>query len=580
MTPWLELRRRASDHWEWYRLHTAEGTAAGRYAVSSLGDRPPLTAYDHHVTGWNAEAFALSGAALSWDVAFGDGQHARVRIAKDGAGVWSGRFKVYAGPSVPVALGQEQHLDATAEQLEEDLDVVRFDGSRLTLSHADVASSATLVRLDAIATGRTLAGTATLVGGATLSVDGRRSALSSFGFVPRADRGAWQATTRRRVENLLMNGNPPPAGPCTVVLGASAPPFAPSIACLSSSTCAPDFVCDGGACMPARRDDDQAHHPQSYTLNELTISCPMTNPFNGSAIAAPRLIHGWVATPNAPAPANGYPAVLALNGHGGTARAVMTPDEPLGIFYYGDAYARRGFLVVAIDIKHHPDEPIGGEDGSHSAIIGDGYAGSDWEEDGERVWDLMRATDWIQSRTDVDRARMIVTGLSMGGEETTLLAALDPRFAMAIPAGYSPDMDVLLAVSGHNCWQWRLSSIHEYLDQADLHALIAPRALLVETGKQDLIFSDRSPPFSGDLQVMRRSRAAWSAAEGTRLQLYLHYDVHAYHFGDLRAGDATGLGVGIASPVTGSTVSKAWQTDTTTTTLAPTVFDVITADLP
>lgn len=536
----LSFRRRTGGTWQHYRLRTALGTAAGRLAVTTSGSpAPAAAAFDHHVTGWSAEAFPLTGDALSWDLGLGDGRRARLWIARDASRAWTGRFKVYAGPK----------LDPSGEQLEEDLYDVAFDGKTLTLGRP--GAGGTTARIEAQASGRTLRGTLTDTRGATTPLEGPRAALMSYG-VSRKDRSAWQLATRQRIENLMMNGAPAPATPCKVVVGAPQPPLA--------------------AALPPERDDDAGNHPQDYTRSELTLTCPVSNPFDGRAIASPRIIHGWLAVPTSLPPSGRHPVVVAVNGHGGTADAVMASDS---IFHYGDAFARRGFVVMAVDIKHHPDEPIAGEDGVHPAITGDGFATSDWEEDGERVWDVLRATDWLLSRDDVDASHPVVTGLSMGGEETTLLAALDTRFAVAIPAGYSPDMDVLLAIGGHNCWQWRHADIREYLDQSDLHALIAPRGLLVQTGKLDGNYSARTPTWSADVQVMRKTRAAWASSEESRVQHYLHYDEHAYHFGDRRPGEATGLGVVVTLDPGARPASQAWQTDGATVPFAKSVFDVV-----
>jgi hypothetical protein len=112
-----------------------------------------------------------------------------------------------------------------------------------------------------------------------------------------------------------------------------------------------------------------------------------------------------------------------------------------------------------------------------------------------------------------------------------------------------------------------------------LQALIAPRPLVVQTGAMDNVFSTRTPPYSSDYQVMRRSRAVWTQAEGAGLSHYLHYDVHSYHFGDLRAFDATGLGVTAAAPIVGSPATQAWETDGTTSVLSPTLFELIATQL-
>lgn len=544
--PWLELRRHTGDRWDWFRLHVRDGIAVGRYARATTAERPPITSYDHLVTGFRDAEFALGAAGpLGWDLLVANSLRARVRIDRGATGGFVGRFKIYGDlMQVPPSEGEE---------LEFDLEDVAFDGTRLAFTRRDPAG-ALRETFTATAAGRTLDGTLTRDGQAPVRVHGTRSNLLAYGLVPRADRTSWQETTRRRLEDLLMAGNPAPSGPCAVTLGAaSAPP--------------------SSAALYPNRDDDAATWPQSYTLAELTISCRLVSRFDGLPVPRPRVIHGWVAKPIAAAPPAGYRTVIAVNGHNGNAHDVMTPDHE---FWYGDAFARRGYLVVAMDVKHHPDEPVDGEDGVISPILGDGFATSDWEEDGERVWDVMRATDYALSRSDVDAPHLAITGLSMGGEVTTLAAALDPRFATVVPAGWSPDTDVLEMKGSHGCWKWHNAEIRDYVDQSGLHALIAPRPLVVLTGKDDPIFSDRDPHWSHELQLMRRSRVAYVGAEAARIHHYLHFDVHAYHVGDRREGEAGGLGVQVtALPVTPES-SQLWQNDGETTSIAPTLFDLLT----
>lgn len=53
-----------------------------------------------------------------------------------------------------------------------------------------------------------------------------------------------------------------------------------------------------------------------------------------------------------------------------------------------------------------------------------------------RVWDVMRAIDYIQTRTDVDSKRVAVTGISGGGKISLFSAALDTRIKVAVISGY------------------------------------------------------------------------------------------------------------------------------------------------
>src|SRR5262249_51061363 len=137
--------------------------------------------------------------------------------------------------------------------------------------------------------------------------------------------------------------------------------------------------------------------------------------------------HGYLARPHGKPPAGGWPAVVSFNGHYSSARGTMNPDHIL--YWYGDAFARRGFVVLALDIGHRPvadratlykdfsagDDP-GHGNGPHPAIESPGMD-SDWEEYGERTWDAERAVDYILTLPEVNPSRIIATGLSMGGME-------------------------------------------------------------------------------------------------------------------------------------------------------------------
>jgi poly(3-hydroxybutyrate) depolymerase len=552
--PWLTFRRKIAaasesepnasepDSWEWYRVRLAAGTLAGRYARSATQDMPPLSAFERRVTGWDSGAFPLSGNTFAWDVNVDTLGLAKVRVSRSSTSQpWTGTFKIYAGPG----------MDSADEELESDLAHVSFDGARLDFEWKD--SLGQHHTFAGTASGRTLAGYLDVATQTPLAAWGTRAGVLSFGRVPRGDRATWQARTRAGVANLAMNGAPAPSS-CSVKLG--------------------DALAPRVGTTPPERDDDADHRMAQYTRREITIACWLTNGWDGSKISTPRVIHGYVTTPVGDTPDGGWATVVALNGHGGTAEATLSPDDPA--YYYGDAYARRGFKVLALDVKHHADEEIAGELGTHPPILGDGYGSSDFEEDGERTWDVLRGVDWLFTQRDVDAKRVLVTGHSMGAEVATYVAAMEPRLAGAIVSGFSADMDVLAAVHTHGCWRWAGSEIREYIDQSDLHALIAPHLLLVETGKQDPNFSQRTPPWSGDVQTLRRSHVAWAQSEHNMVQHYLHYDGHAYHFGGPRPNETVGLGVQV-HVIGKKNHMVSWEIDATTHPLAPDLFDFLTA---
>ena len=526
------------------------GVLVGRARFAWDPAAPGPAQYPHHVTGWNAQVLEHGNPQSAFEVRIGGDRLARLRIgrAPDGQGM-VGTLKVYAS-GLMGALGEEPQRD---------IDVQQWDGTHLNFSVQDDDGTWTY---SGFATGRAIGGTATGPdGSAALIWTGQRAEVLSYGLEPKpaAARTAWQNLARARLARLLMAGNPAPLKTNVTVLQADVDPTPPTR-------------------LPGRAAPSSL--PQAYRLTELQFDSDLADPLGGAAMT--RRAHAWLARPTTPTPVGGFPVVLALNGHYGSAAAVMNPATG---YFYGDAFARRGYVVLALDVGHRPIEDrsdiytdlTDGDDaasanGPHPAIHADG-ADTDWEEDGERVWDGMRALDFLTAQPDVDAKRLVVTGLSMGGEVATLLAALDARVAMTVVAGFSPDLGVMLYHGNHPCWLWRHADIREYVDASDLFALIAPRGLLVETGSADGTFSAFTPPFAADKQVLRRARVAFADA-ADHFTHDLHPGGHTWDSGEnaVPPGITTPL---LTAPDAAGAVD--WQLDAQTTTLPMTVFDLVVA---
>jgi hypothetical protein len=547
----LEFRRDGAGFFQWYRLLINRGVAAGRFSHSASSSKPALTQFTFHATGWRQDLFP--GLPLAWELLVNGNFRARLHIDNNGVG----RFKVYSTVSG----------GASGEDVEYDLTNVAWDGTHLSFTRNVPGQTQVYT---GTATGRTISGTFTANGSGSFPWNGTRAEVLSYGAG-----GGWSASSsasrlsrlRSRLTTLMMAGNP----------GAS----------VKSTTTTTHSLITGSPV--ADRDDNSTSHPQSYTLKEYTRVLGLTNLFDNSA--ASRTIHGFIATPTTAAPPGGYRIAIAVNGHGGSAFQTMQASNP--IFWYGDSFARRGFLVVSVDISHRPasdtplyndgfnagDDPANGN-GPHPSIK-NSTGGTDFEEDGERVWDVMRAVDLALAQPNVNASHVLVTGLSMGGEVATLAAAMDTRIGMAIPAGYSPDMGVMLFHGNHPCWQWVFGDIREYVDVADFESLIAPRPLIVETGKQDATFSSFTPPFAADKQVVRRGRTAYVDQGALSDSIhYLHYDVHHYHVGE--ASPSRGA-LGVQATSVGSPNppgSLGWQSDSTTFTQSSSLFSDISSLFP
>jgi hypothetical protein len=247
----------------------------------------------------------------------------------------------------------------------------------------------------------------------------------------------------------------------------------------------------------------------------------------------------------------------------------MTGNNDL--YWYGDSLARHGFIVLAIDIGHRPSWGVGPV--VHPPIIDVGYADSNWEEDGERAFSVRRAIDWFLTQPNVRSNALFMTGLSMGGEVTTITGGLDPRIGMVVPAGFSPDMHVMDNHGNHPCYKWLHADIHEYLDASDYQALTAPRPLVIETGLIDGTFSSMNTPWASDKQVLSRARDAYGT-DGAKLIHYLHYDAHHWHAGDINPtnpGRPRGVfAFAVTEPIAPGDFS--WQTSSATANRSPTLY--------
>ncbi|HSZ54012.1 MAG TPA: hypothetical protein VK797_00005, partial [Tepidisphaeraceae bacterium] len=63
------------------------------------------------------------------------------------------------------------------------------------------------------------------------------------------------------------------------------------------------------------------------------------------------------------------------------------------------------------------------------------YPDYDWGALAGWAWGYSRVIDYLETRPDIDKARIIITGHSRGGKATLLAGALDERVALTVPNG-------------------------------------------------------------------------------------------------------------------------------------------------
>jgi dienelactone hydrolase len=170
------------------------------------------------------------------------------------------------------------------------------------------------------------------------------------------------------------------------------------------------------------------------------------------------------------------PAVVVLHGTGDSKEGMLPLLEDL---------ADRGFVAIAIDGRHHGEREAGPD--AYDRAILQAYRGNGTHPLlYDTVWDSMRLIDYLQTRAEVDATRIGMLGISKGGMETYLTAAVDPRVAVAVPVIAVQSFKWALE---HDRWQARVDTFQGAIDAAAREAgLRRPDAAFVRA------FYDRVVP--------------------------------------------------------------------------------------
>ena len=106
---------------------------------------------------------------------------------------------------------------------------------------------------------------------------------------------------------------------------------------------------------------------------------------------------------------------------------------------------------------------------------------------GERIWDISRAIDALSEFPACDTERVLVTGNSGGGTASFYAACFDERIGLSAPScSFCSYKTSILAIE-HCACNYIPNGIR-WFDMQDVSCLIAPRRLMVITGKEDDIF--------------------------------------------------------------------------------------------
>lgn len=190
-----------------------------------------------------------------------------------------------------------------------------------------------------------------------------------------------------------------------------------------------------------------------------------------------------------------YPAVLYLCGHGNVVQDGISYGSKVHYQYHPAWFAAHGYVCLVIDTLQ-----LGEIRGIHHGTYREKmwwWQARGYTPAGVELWNSLRALDYLESRPEVDRQRIGVTGRSGGGAYSWWLAAADDRVTCVVPVAGIADLQAQVCagavprlasgvIAGHcdcmffvNTYRW---------DFAQVAALVAPRPLLLGNSDDDDIF--------------------------------------------------------------------------------------------
>ncbi len=230
-------------------------------------------------------------------------------------------------------------------------------------------------------------------------------------------------------------------------------------------------------------------------------------------------VSAWLLRPAGPAPAAGWPGILAIHQHAG--EYDLGKSEPAGLsgdatYHYGLDLCQRGYVVLCPDQLCFEDRrPPAPERQANPQLDGDRYERFVFTQrilmgtclQTKYLHDLTCALDALASLPEVDSTRLGVIGHSLGGQQTLWLTWYDERVRAGVSScGFGMIRAILRDRINHN-FALYVPGLLEIGDMDMLVADLAPRPFMLTAGSADRIF-----PIDGVRLIAERAAAAYAQA--------------------------------------------------------------------
>lgn len=229
-----------------------------------------------------------------------------------------------------------------------------------------------------------------------------------------------------------------------------------------------------------------------------------------------------------------FPGVLMPCGHSANGKAAEAYQR--GCI----SLAKHGFAVLCYDpigqgeryqILSAQGKPAIPSSTTEHTLVGVAALLVGWNTATFRIWDGIRALDYLASRPEVDSKRLGCTGNSGGGTLTAYLMALDDRIQVAAPSCYITSLERLFETIGPQDAEQNITGQVVFgLEHADYVTLRAPKPTLLLTATYD--FFD----IRGSWETFREAKRLYCIlGHGERIELAEFPTKHGFHRGQREA---------------------------------------------
>jgi len=197
------------------------------------------------------------------------------------------------------------------------------------------------------------------------------------------------------------------------------------------------------------------------------------------------------------------PTILYLCGHARNVENGVSFGNKVGYQHHGAWFARNGYCCLTIDTIQ-----LGEIEGVHHGTYREGmwwWVSRGYTPAGVEAWNAIRALDYLETRGEVDRKRIGVTGRSGGGAYSWWVAALDDRPACFVPVAGITDLAnhvVDGCIEGHCDCMFMVNRLG--WDFGTVACLVAPRPCLLGNTDRDSIF-----PLDGVMRIHTQMRSVY-----------------------------------------------------------------------